>query len=67
MNMNKTSYIIITAIITIILGVNAYQIRKVNSTLQKMQYHYENAEKYSTLKNREVQWQIIDSLQNTLK
>lgn len=55
--MNKTSYIIITAIITIILGVNACQIRKVNSTLQKMQYHYDNAEKYPTLKNIEVQWQ----------
>lgn len=67
MNMNKTSYIIITAIITIILGVNYYQIRKVNSTLQKMQNHYENAEKYPTLKNREVQWARIDSLQNTLK
>lgn len=67
MNMNKTSYIIITAIITIILGVNYYQIRKVNNTLQKMQYHYENAEKFPTLKNKEVQWQMIDSLQNTLK
>lgn len=67
MNMNKTSYIIITAIITIILGVNACQIRKVNSTLQKMQNHYENAEKFPTLKNKEVQWQMIDSLQNTLK
>lgn len=65
--MNKTSYIIISIIITVILGVNAYQIRKVNSTLQKMQYHYENAEKYPTLKNREVQWQMIDSLQNSLK
>ena len=67
MNMNKTSYIIITAIITIILGVNYYQIRKVNNTLQKMQNHYENAEKFPTLKNKEVQWQMIDSLQNTLK
>ena len=67
MNMNKTSYIIITAIITIILGVNAYQIRKVNSTLQQIQYHYDNAEKYPTLKNREVQWARIDSLQNSLK
>lgn len=67
MNMNKTSYIIISIIITVILGVNAYQIRKVNSTLQKMQNHYENAEKFPTLKNREVQWQMIDSLQNSLK
>lgn len=67
MNMNKTSYIIITAIITIILGINYYQIMKVNNTLQLIQYHYENAEKYATLKNREVQWQMIDSLQNTLK
>lgn len=67
MNMNKTSYIIISIIITVILGVNAYQIRKVNSTLQKMQNHYENAEKYPTLKNREVQWARIDSLQNSLK
>lgn len=67
MNMNKTSYIIITAIITIILGVNYYQIRKVNNTLKKMQYHYDNAEKFPTLKNKEVQWQMIDSLQNTLK
>ena len=65
--MNKTSYIIISIIITVILGVNAYQIRKVNSTLQKMQNHYENAEKYPTLKNREVQWARIDSLQNSLK
>lgn len=65
--MNKTSYIIITAIITIILGVNACQIRKVNNTLQQIQYHYNNAEKYPTLKNREVQWARIDSLQNTLK
>lgn len=67
MNMNKTSYIIITAIITIILGVNAYQIAQTRKTLQQIQYHYENAEKYHTLKNREVQWQMIDSLQNTLK
>ena len=67
MNMNKTSYIIITAIITIILGINYYQIMKVNNTLQKIQYHYENAEKYHTLKNREVQWARIDSLQNSLK
>lgn len=67
MNMNKTSYIIITAIITIILGINYHQIMKVNNTLQQIQYHYENAEKYPTLKNREVQWQMIDSLQNTLK
>lgn len=67
MNMNKTSYIIITAIITIILGINYHQIMKVNNTLQQIQYHYDNAEKYPTLKNREVQWQIIDSLQNTLK
>lgn len=67
MNMNKTSYIIITAIITIILGINYYQIMKVNNTLQQIQYHYENAEKYPTLKNREVQWQMIDSLKNTLK
>lgn len=67
MNMNKTSYIIITAIITIILGINYHQIRKVNSTLKQIQYHYENAEKYPTLKNKEVQWQMIDSLQNTLK
>lgn len=65
--MNKTSYIIITAIITIILGINYHQIRKVNSTLQQIQYHYENAEKFPTLKNREVQWQMIDSLQNSLK
>ena len=67
MNMNKTSYIIITAIITIILGINYHQIMKVNNTLQQIQYHYENAEKYPTLKNREVQWARIDSLQNTLK
>lgn len=67
MNMNKTSYIIITAIITIILGINYYQIMKVNNTLQLIQYHYENAEKYHTLKNREVQWVRIDSLQNSLK
>ena len=67
MNMNKTSYIIITAIITIILGINYYQIMKVNNTLQQIQYHYENAEKYATLKNREVQWARIDSLQNSLK
>lgn len=67
MNMNKTSYIIITAIITIILGINYHQIRKVNNTLQQIQYHYNNAEKYPTLKNKEVQWQMIDSLQNTLK
>lgn len=67
MNMNKTSYIIITAIITIILGINYYQIMKVNNTLKKMQYHYDNAEKFPTLKNKEVQWQMIDSLQNTLK
>lgn len=65
--MNKTSYIIISIIITIILGVNACQIRKVNGTLQQIQYHYDNAEKYPTLKNKEVQWQMIDSLQNTLK
>ena len=67
MNMNKTSYIIITAIITIILGINYYQIMKVNNTLQQIQYHYENAEKYHTLKNRDVQWARIDSLQNSLK
>ena len=67
MNMNKTSYIIITAIITIILGVNAYQIAQTKKVIQQIQYHYENAEKYPTLKNREVQWQMIDSLQNTLK
>ena len=67
MNMNKTSYIIITTIITIILGINYNQIMKVNNTLQQIQYHYENAEKYPTLKNREVQWARIDSLQNTLK
>lgn len=67
MNMNKTSYIIITAIITIILGVNACQIAQTKKVIQQIQYHYENAEKYPTLKNREVQWQMIDSLQNTLK
>lgn len=67
MNMNKTSYIIITAIITIILGVNYYQMEKTKKVMQQIQYHYENAEKYPTLKNREVQWQRIDSLQNTLK
>lgn len=65
--MNKTSYIIITAIITIILGVNYYQMEKTKKVMQQIQYHYENAEKYPTLKNREVQWQRIDSLQNTLK
>ena len=65
--MNKTSYIIITASITIILGINYHQIRKVNSTLKQIQYHYDNAEKYHTLKNREVQWARIDSLQNSLK
>lgn len=67
MNMNKTSYIIISIIITVILGVNAYQIAKTKKVIQQIQYHYENAEKYPTLKNREVQWQRIDSLQNTLK
>lgn len=67
MNMNKTSYIIITAIITIILGVNYYQMEKTKKVMQQIKYHYNNAEKYPTLKNREVQWQMIDSLQNTLK
>lgn len=67
MNMNKTSYIIITAIITIILGVNYYQMEKTKKVMQQIQYHYENAEKYHTLKNREVQWARIDSLQNSLK
>lgn len=67
MNMNKTSYIIISIIITIILGVNYYQMEKTKKVMQQIQYHYENAEKYQTLKNREVQWARIDSLQNSLK
>lgn len=67
MNMNKTSYIIISIIITIILGVNYYKMEKTKKVMQQIQYHYENAEKYHTLKNREVQWARIDSLQNSLK
>lgn len=65
--MNKTSYIIISIIITVILGVNYYQMEKTKKVIQQIQYHYENAEKYPTLKNKEVQWQMIDSLQNMLK